>query len=291
MRVAAAAALAVGAIVLLTGCGQRSEPTGPKVEIYPVTVDQPSGPPIVLDHRPDDVVARTPEAASLLSSLLGRKVSVSRGRSTAELVVTTPEDLNRRPPDAYVAPDSSIDGVEEALTNLGLLLDRPIAARQLVEGIETKRKRVREHLRGVKPVTVFVDTGLFTTVSNHTLLGNLIAEAGGQSVAGPGPQAGPFDVRRLVRANPDFYLATSDSGTTLADLLRDPRTRGLKAVRTCTGPRSRTRGGRGAPRPPRPSAGGRCHFAILASRVLEPGGGIGTELLAIARYLHPDALR
>jgi ABC-type Fe3+-hydroxamate transport system substrate-binding protein len=266
MRIAAAAGVALGTIVLLTGCGQRSEPTGPKVQIYPVTVDQPSGPSVVLDHRPTDVVALTPEAASLLSSVLGRKISPDHGGRGAELVVTTPESLNRRPPRAYVAPDSSIDAVEDALTDLGLLLDRPIAARQLVEGIETKRRFVHEHLKGVPPVTVFVDTGLFTTVSNHSLLGNLIQEAGGRSVAGAGPQAGPFEVGRLMRANPDFYLATSDSGTTLADLRRDPRTRHLKAVREH-------------------------HFATLASRVVQPGGEIGTELLAIARYLHPDAFR
>jgi ABC-type Fe3+-hydroxamate transport system substrate-binding protein len=269
MRNAAAGALAVGALLLLTGCGQRSEPTGATVPLYPVTVEQSSAPAVVLASKPNHVVALTPQAASLVSSLLGRKVSPDKAGPSDELVVTTPEDLSskaRIKAPLYVAPDASIDDVERALAALGLLLDRPIRARQLIDGIESKRALVRTHLADAKPVTVFVDTGFFTTVSNHSLLGNLITEAGGHNVAGPGSHAEPFDVRRLVRLNPDFYLATSDSGTTLAELRHDPRTRRLKAVRS-----------------------GR--FAILASRVVQPSGEIGTELVAIARYLHPDAFR
>lgn len=269
MRKIVLAAAAVGALLLLTGCGQRSEPTGETVPIYPVTVEQAGAPDVVLDRKPNHITAVTPQAASLVSSILGRKVLPSRETASAELVVTTPEDQNSRAranTPLYIAPDASIDDVERALTDLGLLLDRPIVARRLVEGIKAKRTIVRTRLANAKPVTVFVDTGIFTTVSNDSLLGNLIAEAGGRNIAGPGPQAGPFNVRRLARIDPDFYLATSDSGTTLAALRHDPRTRHLKAVRTN-------------------------HFAILASRVVQPGGEVGTELVAIARYLHPDAFR
>jgi ABC-type Fe3+-hydroxamate transport system substrate-binding protein len=263
---AAAAAVAVAAPLLLTGCGQRTEPTGAKVDLYPVTVQQPSGPPIVLSEKPGSVAALTPQAATLLSSILGRTVEAQGSPGNAELVVITPESLNKRTRRVYVAPDESIADVERALTELGLLLDRPIRARQLVGEIESKRKLVQRKLRGVKPVTVFVDTGFYTTVSTNTLVGNLIAEAGGRNIAGAAPQAGPFPVGTLVKLDPDYYLATSDSGTKLADLRRDPRTRRLKAVR-------------------------QGHFAILAAKVLEPGGQVGDELEAIARYLHPNAFR
>ena len=258
---------AVAALLLLPGCGQRSEPTGPSVDLYPVTVEQASGPAVVVDAAPNRVAALTADAASLVSSVLGREVSASKSAEGADLVVTTPESLQPKPRGAYVAPTGSIDEVERALTDLGLLLDRPIAARQLVELIETKRGLVHERVRNTKPVTVFVDTGFFGTVSSDSLLGNLIEEAGGTNIAGSTPRAGPFDVRRLVQLNPDFYLTTSDSGTTLADLRRDPRTRQLKAIKTNN------------------------HFAQLAARVVRPGGQIGTELVAIARYLHPDAFR
>jgi ABC-type Fe3+-hydroxamate transport system substrate-binding protein len=262
----AAAAIAVAALLLLTGCGQRSEPTGAKVDPYPVTISQPSGGPIVLDRKPASVAALTPQAAALLGSILGHAVEPRRSAPGADLKVTTPESLAPRTAGVYVAPDESIDDVEKALTELGLLVDRPIRARQLVAKIEEKRALVHRKLTGMKPVSVFVDTGFFTTVSTHSLLGNLIQEAGGRNIAGRAPQPGPFSVRRLRQANPDYYLATSDSGTTLADLRRDPRTRKLRAIRE-----------------------GR--FAVLANKVTQPGGTVGDELLAIARYLHADAFR
>lgn len=262
----AAAAIAVAALLLLTGCGQRSEPTGAKVDLYPVTVQQPSSSSIVLEHEPRSVVALTPQAATLLSSILGRTVTSQPSPGKAELVVITPESLSKRTRRVYVAPDESISDVERALTELGLLLDRPIRARQLVAQVEKKRRFVRRRVRGVKPVTVFVDTGFYTTVSNDTLLGDLIDEGGGKNIAGRAPQPGPFPVRTLIKLDPDYYLATADSGTKLADLKRNPRLRQLKAVKEG-------------------------HFAILASKVLEPGAQVGDELLAIARYLHPDAFR
>jgi ABC-type Fe3+-hydroxamate transport system substrate-binding protein len=232
-----------------------------------VTVEQSALGDVVVEERPTSVVALTRDAASLVSSVLGREVepaeTVAEG---TDLVVTTPEKVPRQSGPTYVAPVGSINEVERALTDLGLLLGRAIEARRLVEEIETKRSMVRERLQGAKPVRVFVDTGFFSTVSDESLVGRLIEEAGGDNIAGPGVQSGPFDVNRLAQLDPEVYFATEDSGTTLDDLRRDRRTRNLKAVKT-----------------------GR--FAQLASKVLEPGGAIGTELVAIARYLHPDAFR
>src|SRR5438874_948208 len=88
---AAAAAVALGALLILTGCGQRSEPTGAAVPLYPVTVSQPSGAPIVVKKQPRKVVALTPQAASLLSSVLGHTVEAQPSPGDADLVVTTPE--------------------------------------------------------------------------------------------------------------------------------------------------------------------------------------------------------
>jgi len=265
-RPLAALALAVPSLLFLIGCGQRSEPTGATVEPYPVTIQQDDT-NVVVDKKPEHVAALTTDAASLVSSVVGREVTVVQSPpSNADLVVTTADGNTLGAAKTYVAPDGSVEDVERALTDLGLLLGRPIQARRLVEEIQTKRAEVQRRLKGVTPVTVFVDTGLFSTVSDQSLLGRLIEEAGGDNIAGSKPRSGPFDVAKLVRLNPDVYFATSDSGTTLADLRRDPRTKHLKAVKTN-------------------------RFAILASRVVEPGGKIGTELVAIARYLHPDAFR
>jgi hypothetical protein len=52
-------------------------------------------------------------------------------------------------------------------------------------------------------------------VSSRGLLGDLIREAHGKSVAGPSPEPGPFPLGRLQEFDPEVYLATSDSGRTL----------------------------------------------------------------------------
>src|SRR5262249_62341604 len=118
------------------GCGQRSEPTGGKVDLYPVTVQQPAGPPVVVTHKPTSVAALTPQAASLLSSILGRTVEPAGSPGNAQLVVLTPESLSKRTARVYVAPDEALDDVERALAELGLLLERPSRVRQLWPGSE-----------------------------------------------------------------------------------------------------------------------------------------------------------
>ncbi len=167
----------------------------------------------------------------------------------------------------YVVGGSSIREVERGLTQLALLTDRSVAARRLVAAIEAKRRLVAARLRGVRPVSVFVDTGFFTTVPDDSLIGRLVAEAHGRNVAGRGGGAGnPVDLSTLARLDPRVYLATSDSGTTLADLRKIRRTRNLTAIRSN-------------------------RFVVVDSSLLEPGPRIGDGLLAVARALHPDAFR
>jgi ABC-type Fe3+-hydroxamate transport system substrate-binding protein len=263
---AVVAGAAVFLLVAATGCGERSEPTGATVPLYPVTVEQAGAPPLVVDKRPVRVVAVTQAGADLLSAVEGRAVQPSSNPKSADLVVTTPDAQAGPGGPTYNASDSSVSEVERSFTDLGLLLDRPIAARALVDRIERQRRLVRTHLGGTKPVTVFLDTGFFTTVSTQSLAGDIIFQAGGRNVVGPNPPPGPFPVATLRRVDPDYYLATAESGTTLRDLKHDRRTRHLAAVR-----------------------GG--HFAVIPSRLLQPGARIGAGIVQIARILHPHAFR
>jgi ABC-type Fe3+-hydroxamate transport system substrate-binding protein len=267
VRAAALAAACAAALALLTGCGERAEPTGKTVPLYPVTIEQGAGQPIVVKRQPQRVVATTPAAAELLGAVEEKKVTPTQVTTGADLVVATPdaEHVTAAAP-VYTAPDSSIADVERALTDLGLLLDRPLSARRLVERIESKRDFVRKHLERAKPVTVFVDTGFFITPSSNSLIGDLVRQAGGKDIAGLHPPAGPFDVKQIRRLDPDYYLATSDSGVTFHDLRHDQRTRRLRAVELH-------------------------HFAIVPTRLVKPGALVGTGLLTIARVLHPDAFR
>ncbi len=278
MRGIVAASCLCALALLATGCGERAEPTGSSVRIYPVSVQGASGPPTVLERAPRRILAVGRDMVTTLRALgvrrrvvaatnddvPDRRFDIALAWASSDAATAL---LHRRlDVPEYIAADVSVPAVERALADLGVLVGRPLNARAAVAGIEERRQRVAERLAGRRPVTVFLDTGFFTTVSDRTIQGDIIAEAGGQNVGGAAPEAGPFDPRQLVKINPRFYLATSDSGTTLEGLRRNPRTRRLTAVRA-----------------------GR--FAVIPAELLEPGPHVGGGIAAIARVLHPDAFR
>jgi ABC-type Fe3+-hydroxamate transport system substrate-binding protein len=288
-RVAVAALGAAALLVVGAACGERSEPTGPGSDLYPVTVQSANGgQPLVLKRPARRIVVLAPSAKRLLAALgasrqvvglpLAQNGSLLVGTLRSlkpDLIVasTTTDDTivreaARAVPNAplYQAPDDSIRGVEETITELGLLAGRPGGATRLVQAIERKRALVRKRLAGTMPVGVFLDTGLFITVSNQSLAADLLREAHGHNVAGESAGAGPFDLQELLRLQPRWYLATSDSGTTLERLRKGTLTKKLEAIKA-----------------------GR--FAIVPAGLLAPGPAIGDGLVGLARVLHPNAFR
>jgi ABC-type Fe3+-hydroxamate transport system substrate-binding protein len=284
-RVALAAAL----LLAVAACGERSEPTGPGSALYPVTVASPSGgKPLVIRRPAKRIAVIAPSVQRIIVDLgAGRQIA---GTPIAENGSVTIPELRALRPDlivassatgdqdlaqaaraargvpVYVAPDDSISGVEQTITQLGLITGRPADAARLVREIEEKRALVHKRLAGTPGVSVFVDTGFFTTASNQSLIGDLLREAHVRNVAGDSPQLGPFNPRDLARLDPRYYLATSDSGTTLAQLRKNPKTRKLPAVRA-----------------------GR--FVIVEADLLAPGPTIGLGLVKLAHLLHPNAFR
>jgi iron complex transport system substrate-binding protein len=285
------AGVALAAVLLLavTACGERNEPTGPGASLYPVTVPSPGGGRSLVVRRPAKRIAViAPSVQRIIVDLgAGRQIAgtpIAQNGSVriAELRALRPDLIVAssatddqgltqaaravRGVSVYVAPDDSIRGVEQTITQLGLITGRPADAARLVREIEEKRTLVHKRLAGTPGVSVFVDTGLFTTVSNQSLIGDLLREAHARNVAGDSPQAGPFNPSDLARLDPRYFLATSDSGTTLARLLKNPKTRKLPAVRA-----------------------GR--FVIVEADLLEPGPTIGQGLVELAHLLHPNAFR
>jgi ABC-type Fe3+-hydroxamate transport system substrate-binding protein len=283
-------ALAAAAAALLLGgaaCGERSEPTGAALTLYPVRVVDARDHPVTLDRRPRRIAALAPAAAQILAAIGARERVVDPHRgfldrngrllldrlrgAKPELIVAPASDERDEGPlgslgtAVYFAPQNSIRDVERAITQLGLLVGDPVAARKLVHAIEATRRRVAGRVAKRPRTSVFVDTGFFTTLPDTSLVGDLIREAGGRNVAGPTPEPGPFDLRQLKQLDPDVYLATSDSGTTLAQLRKDPRIRTLQAVR-------------------------KGRFAIVDVNLLEPVPQVARALLRIAHVLHPDAV-
>jgi iron complex transport system substrate-binding protein len=295
-----AAPLLVAALAA-SACGKRPEPTAASVKLFPVTVRDASGRTIEARRAPARIAAVTPGATELLASLgvgtrvVGIPAGARRGAAPhARLVVdrrgqiVAATFLRKRPdlvvgstdvaPTAvraqarrlhatlYVSPESSLRDVEKAATDLGLLTDEPIAARRVVSKLETARRRVAARVVRTSRVSVFVDTGFFTTVPSRSFVGDLIRLANGRNVAGPSPDPGPLDAHELLKLDPTVYIATSQSGTTLRSLRNDPVTSRLTAVRS-----------------------GR--FVTIDSALLQPGPRAAAGLVAIARALHPRAFR
>jgi cobalamin transport system substrate-binding protein len=278
-------ALAGLLLVLATACGERSEPTGSTVRLYPVTVQSANDRPVVLTGPAKRIAVLDPPAEAILRGLdvddrIVMRVPATRidfavlRRSRPDLIVASEtanlRDLSRAASitqaQVYAAPGDSIHQVEHAITQLGLLAGVPVRARALVRRIEVQRREVDARLARVPRVSVFVDTGFFTTVSDQSLIGDVIREAHAVNVAGAAAESGPVDVPELFRLDPDIYLAMSDTGLTLADLRRNARTRKLRAVR-------------------------KGRFVVADAGLLQPGPRIGEGLEEVARLLHPNAFR
>jgi cobalamin transport system substrate-binding protein len=280
----ALAAVAVGLALGATACGERSEPTGPDVDLYPVTI-QTGDRPLVVTHAARRIAVVGDAPAAILNGLgTASRIVVhaqpdgfdlrALRRAHPDLIVAS-ADANERElsraasithANVYTAPGDSIRQVERAITQLGLLTDTPARARALVRRIEAKRHEVDARLANVAPVSVFVDTGFLNTVPDQSLIGDVLREAHGTNVVGDTGEAGPIDVSELVRLDPQVYLATSDADVTLKDLRADRHTRRLRAVRD-----------------------GR--FVVANADLLQPGPRIGDGLAQVARLLHPDAFR
>jgi len=153
----------------------------------------------------------------------------------------------------------------QCAVDLGFLVGEPARGRQLVAKIQHDVAAIQQKLATVPPVSVFVDTGFFITVSDRSLLGDLVKRAKGASVAGPSPGPGPYPLADLRQANPRVFLATSDSDATLESLRANPVTARIEAVR-----RKRV-------------------VIVPAALVTRAGPNVAAGLEAIARALHPDA--
>jgi iron complex transport system substrate-binding protein len=266
-----------------------------------VTVQGAGDAPTVLSAQPGRIVALDSGSAELVAALGAgaRLVGVPAGADlppevTAsevvpvsgeidvdavvglepDLVVVTPEtdrvdraQVERRTQaSVYVQPSRTVEDVVRATLDLGFLLGQPVEARQLAGSLERKTAELEERLAGTETVTVFVDTGLFVTISDSSLFGDLVRKAGGENVA-PDPELGPISAAELAVLDPDVYLLTSDSDRTLDTLRRDPETQNLRAVRE-----------------------GR--VAVLdIDLVTRAGPRVADALEAVAVALHPDAFR
>ena len=270
MRTCVALPAVLALLLGAPACGERSEPVGELDQPYPVTVQGAGDEPAVVPSRPERIVALDAGAAELIIALgagdrlVGIPAGIPRGAgprqappSAVEVVspnlrvrtdnvvelepdllvaAPTTDQLDvsrvRRETEAplYVQPGSSIEDVLRATLELGFLVGEPVKARTLASRIRSEVAVVEDRIAGEPVPTTFVDTGFFVTVPLRSLLGDLIVRARGESIAGETPGVDPVPLSRLLRLDPEVYLATSDSRVTLRSLRDDPRTAKLTAV-------------------------------------------------------------
>jgi len=268
---------------VLSACGEKSEPTGASIRLYPLSVHDADGHLITLRAKPRSIAVAGGAGIELASAL---RLPVTRvgtgsgdlnlgsmrrlkpqlafvGSGIAKIAVEKARALGIA---VYVVPDQTLDGIAQALSDGSLLAGVPLRGRTERARLAEGRESVRTALAAVKPVRVFIDLGRFTTASDSSFIGSIINEAGGIDVAGPDAQEGPFPLKRLRRLRPEVLVVGTDSQLTLAKLRHDPATRWLPAVRS-----------------------GR--LVRVNTQLLEPGPAAVDGLRELAAALHPDAFR
>jgi ABC-type Fe3+-hydroxamate transport system substrate-binding protein len=269
------AALILACGLIAVGCGERSEPVGPAEDLFPLTITTadrsltiPSPPRriVVLEGGSESILEalRAPVVASnvAVSDLEGLRPDLVVAPSTTRETELSKAAAAGAP--VYVTQDTSIAEIERAVTQLGLIVAEPSAARRLVRRIEQSRQRLRRLLRGRPRTAVFVDFGRRETASDNTLVGDLIREARGRNVGGDTPEGIPVPVDELVGLDPEVYVSVG--GPTLRQLRKGVRTRQIRAVKS-----------------------GRVH--VIDKRLLSATPAIAQGLDRLARALHPDAFR
>jgi ABC-type Fe3+-hydroxamate transport system substrate-binding protein len=271
------------ALILLAGCGEKSEPVGATTPLYPVSVLDGNQETVTLARAPARIAiaglapAQIAAALSLQATPVGdQSGNLDLGRLQQlkpQLLVAgseiSPVSLARARAlgaKVYVTPDHTLDGIEKSLTDISLLAGVPLRGRQVRTELARRRKSIAAALAGSTPVRVFLDRGGYATVSDNSFIGDVIREAGGINVAGPDPQEGPFPIERLLRSKPEVWVISSDAKTTLAELRRDRKLKWVPAIRS-----------------------GR--FVHVNMHLLEPGPEAAEALSSLARAFHPDAFR
>jgi len=266
---------------VLSACGEKSEPTGASVRLYPLSVHDADGRLVTVKAKPSSIAVAGGSSIELASALRLPATRVGTGSGDLDLGLigqikpqlifvgsgVTKIAVGRARAlgiAVYVVPDQTLGGIEQALSDASLLTGMPLRGRTERKRVAEERQAVRTALAAVKPVRVFIDLGHFTTASDNTFIGNLIGEAGGIDVAGPDAQEGPFPLKRLRRIRPEVLVIGTDSRLTLAKLRRDPSTRWLPAVQS-----------------------GR--LVRVNIQLLQPGPAAVNGLRELAAALHPDA--
>jgi iron complex transport system substrate-binding protein len=287
--------------LLCCSCGFKHEPTGP-LAAYPQTVRDAIGHEVRIDTAPRRIVSLDPGMTAAMYSLGAQKLLVGRsgqetypkkalrlpvmtqnGKPDTKAIIKAGPDvvlvpLSMAPTVAdvdalqrkvaavvYVVGASSVAGVENDITELGLITNHASAGRRLAAHIQSSAATIERAVAGQTPARAFVDLGFSYTIDPASITGDMLRLAGGQNVASEVDPSRPVTNAELASLAPDVYISQAQQGATLAELKHHKGTAKLPAV---------TQG----------------RVVQLPGSVLtEDGPRVASALAQIAKALHPDA--
>jgi iron complex transport system substrate-binding protein len=286
--------------LLSSSCGFKHEPLG-DLPAYPQTVRDGLNREIRIDTAPKRIVSLDPGMTAALYSIGAGKLAVGGSgqesypaaavklpdmltgdgeidvkavRQAAPDIVLVPaslapttDDVNklqlRVAATVYVVRATSVAGVSDDISSLGLMTDHADRARAVANRIQSAVDAVTKAVSSQPRVKTFVDVGLRYTIEPGAMPSDLIRLAQGENVAAEANPSGPFTIAELTAAAPEVYLSLTGLGATLADLRRSKELARLPAVQ-------------------------QKHVTEISQATLyEDGPRVADALREIARALHP----
>jgi iron complex transport system substrate-binding protein len=287
--------------LLCCSCGFKHEPTGP-LAAYPQSVRDALNHEVRIDTAPRRIVSLDPGMTAAMYALGAQKLLVGRsggeiyprkalrlpvmavnGKPDTKAIIKAGADvvlvpLSMAPTVAavdalqrkiaavvYVVNGSSVAGVENDITELGLITDQATAGRRLAGQIQSSVANIQKAVAGQPPARVFVDLGFSYTIDPTGITGDMLRLGGGQNVASEVDPSKPVTAAELSSLAPDVYISQAQQGATLAELKKHKGTAKLPAVMQ-----------------------GRV-VQLPGSVLTDDGPRIAAALAKIAKALHPDA--
>jgi iron complex transport system substrate-binding protein len=191
--------------------------------------------------------------------------------STASQLEAFTSQLNEHGIAVYITDPHDLEGVFRTITNLGDLLNEPVAASDVVKQLRARTETVERAVAGAPPVRVFfqLSSQPLYTAGKTSFVTNLIERAGGRSVTSNVNEAWPrLSDEAALASRPEALIMLSGESMGVASNTKvAPALRKSPAVQT-----------------------GRV-YSIDGDLLTRPGPRLVDGLEQIARALHPEAFK
>ena len=148
----------------------------------------------------------------------------------------TIDELDRLGIPAFVVSPQGLDGVIEAVRQIGRVLNRAVDADRLADGLRSRREAVIARVRGLPQprVLLVIWPDPVMTIGRHAFITDVLGAAGARSVSDDLLEDWPrISLEEVIRRNPDLILLPTrgHQPISVADLQHRPGWDRVEAVR------------------------------------------------------------